>query len=287
MSVVIKLWGLIYMIVAFFGSIPVLLLHLIFGVPLGIAFVIMLVAAVPVSLVLLGKLRKAEIDKPDAKLHAEYMEELRKKGYTPRSFELAEQAFEWKRNGTKIDFVYLKDFVIYTADYYNMVEQSEKALACLDLLSKEDVESKSIQFLDKGTTALLYYCVLMEACRGTHNPARAQETFADVQPYLSKTYSIPSLTLSAEIICYHYYMLFEDYDKAGQYVDKMMALNLPADIMSRHIARADYALVKGDRETAREAMKQAKKCIPDGAPVLREIYEFWMKRFSLTETDEE
>ena len=284
-SVILKLWGFIYLLVVLAGTLGVLLIHLIFGVPFGILWIVMAVLALPASVYVLGKLRKAEIKKPDAKLHAEYMEEIRTKGYTPRFFELAEQAVSMKQTGGTFDFVYLKDFVIYTADYYNMVGQSDKALSYLNVLDRNEVMSKSIQFMDKGTTILLFYNVLMEAYRGTKDRAGAEQAWAEVQPYVTKTHAIPALNTSAQMIRYHYYMLTEDDERAKQVIDEIAADNSPQtqDIMTRYTIQADYALSKGDKEAARKAMTRAEQCCREGAPILREIYNGWMKRFGLTE----
>ena len=96
---------------------------------------------------------------------------------------------------------------------------------------------------------------------------------------------IPVLDFTAQVIRYHYYMLTEEYDRAKQVLEEVEAdqSTQTRDIMTRYTMQADYALFKGDRETAREAMARAEKCCLEGTPILREIYDCWMKRFGFSE----
>ena len=280
MSIYLKVMGLLYALVVLAGSLLVLLLHFIFGAPLDLSFLILLLAAVPLSLVIFRVMMNRERSNPDSILHAEFMSELVTNGYTQKAFELAEQAFEKKRTGQKMNFVYFKDFAIYVADYYNLMQENEKALTYLDLVDKSEVLTNSTRIMDGGLTILTYYEVLMEAFRGTKAKTNAKLAFMEVRPYLDKKYPQDVLNIMADMIGYHYSMLMEDFEQAKQYVDRMMSYTseLAQSNMGRYLALADYCKQAGYEAQARDAMKLAHERMSPDQPVLEEIYGQWMER---------
>ena len=75
-------------------------------------------------------------------------------------------------------------------------------------------------------------------------------------------------------IYYTYYMLIENYERAGEYADKLASYTSPdsARFFTRYIVEAEYKLHQGKRQEAIEAYKKMKSII-EGEQ--KNIYEFY------------
>ena len=75
-------------------------------------------------------------------------------------------------------------------------------------------------------------------------------------------------------IYYTYYMLIENYERAGEYADKLASYTSPdsARFFTRYIVEAEYKLHQDKRQEAIEAYKKMKSII-EGEQ--KNLYEFY------------
>ena len=285
-SVKIKTMGLLYLVIVLFASAVAILICKIFRINILIAEGIILVLAVPVTFVGFKILLSREKNKPYSKVHSEFYKELFTNGYTEKFFELSEKAINAYKNGEKIDAVYLKDFVLYTVDYYNAMEQYDKALSLIMLLNENDYNGKSSLFIDHGMSALTYYGCLMETYRGLNDKGNAINLIERARPVLDMDHKYEVLNMYVDAIYYNYYMLIENYDRAGEFVDKLALYTSPesARFFTRYFIDAEFKLHQGRRQEASDAIKQMEALFEGDQKHLFEFYySVYLKRLGFNE----
>ena len=142
-TVKLKVMGLLYLVIVLFGAAIALFFHRLFRYNLLIAFAVVLVAALPVTYVVFKIMISKEKNKPYGKVYSEFRKELFTNGYTEKFFELSNQAINAYKNGEKIDQVYLREFVLFTVDYYNALKKYDKSLELIKLLDENSFTGKS------------------------------------------------------------------------------------------------------------------------------------------------
>lgn len=278
-TVKLKVMGLLYLVIVLFGAAIALFFHRLFRYNLLIAFAIVLVAALPVTYVVFKIMISKEKNKPYSKLLTEFNKELFTNGYTEKFFELSNQAINAYKSGEKIDQLYLKDFVFYTADYYNATEQYAKSLELVSLVDVNRLTNKNTIYLDHGISAMTYYGCLMEIYRGTNDKGNAINLMEQAKPILEMNHKHELIQMFADNIYYMYYMVIENYDRAGEYADKLASYTSPesARFFSRYIAEAEYKLHLGKRQEAIEAFKKMESLF-EGEH--KNLYEFYYNVFA-------
>lgn len=278
-SVKYKTLGLLYLVIVLCGATTVIFFRRLFQYNLLISIGIVLVAAVPVTYVVFKILLGKEKNKPYSKLLTEFNKELFTNGYTEKFFELSNQAINAYKSGEKIDQLYLKDFVFYTADYYNATEQYDKSLELVSLVDVNRLTDKSTIYLDHGISAMTYYGCLMEIYRGTNDKGNAINLMERAKPILEMNHKHELIQMFADNIYYMYYMIIENYERAGEYADKLASYTSPesARFFSRYIAEAEYKLCQGKRQEAIEAFKKMESLI-EGEQ--KNLYEFYYSVFA-------
>ena len=275
-KVYLKTYGLLYLIVAFFALAIAGRIYRAFDISLLILFPAALVLCIPVTFIALKVMLNKEKKNPYAKLHWEFKQELFKNGYTEKFFELSGKAITAHKNGEKISNVYLNDYVLYTADYYNMMEQYDTAMSYLVLLDEKDLTSGKVTFVDEGMYALMYYGCLMECYRGLNDKGNAINMIERARPVLDRTFKHDSISMLSDSTYYNYYMLIGNYDKASEFVDKLMSYrSAEADkSIIKYLAEADYNVYLGRKAEAIEALKKVKAMSDEsGNPVIAFVYE--------------
>ena len=273
-SVKLKVMGLLYLIILLFGVAIALFFHRLFNFNLLIAIGIVLVAAVPVTYVMFKILMSREKNKPYSKVYSEFRKELFTNGYTEKFFELSDQAINAYKSGEKIDQVYLREFVLYAVDYYNATGKYDKSLELIRLLDENSFTAKSTIYMDHGMSALTYYGSLMEICRGLNDKGSAINLLERAKPIMDMNHKHEVFNMYVDNIYYTYYMLIENYERAGEYADKLASYTSPesAKFFTRYIVEAEYKLHQGKRQEAIEAYKKMESLI-EGEQ--KNIFEFY------------
>ena len=274
-SVYAKTIGLIYIVVVLFGIAGAIPVYRLFHVNPFILALIVLVSAIPVAFIVFKIMMNREKKDPYGKLHAEMMRELFKNGYTDSFFEMCGKALEAHKNGEKINAVYLKDFILYPADYYNIIRQYDKALPYFGYLNENDFTGRSDIFIDQGMSALMYYGTLMETLRGLNDKAGATALIDRAKPVLDKDFKNDVLAMASLNIYYNYYMLMGSYDRAGELVKQITSYeSAPSKrYYSRYYIEAEYDLHLGKQQEAVEALKKMEPVIKgEGETLLRFVY---------------
>ena len=273
-SVKFKTFGLLYFVIVLFGFAIVLFFHRLFRYNLLIATGIILVAAIPVTFVAFKILLSREKNKPYSKVYSEFRKELFTNGYTEKFFELSDQAVNAYKNGEKIDQVYLREFVLYTVDYYNAVGKYDKSLELIRLLDENSFTAKSTIYIDHGMSALTYYGSLMEICRGLNDKGSAINLLERAKPIMDMNHKHEVFNMYVDNIYYTYYMLIENFERAGEYADKLASYTSPdsARFFTRYIVESEYKLYQGKRQEAIEAYKKMESLI-EGEQ--KKIFEFY------------
>ncbi len=273
-TVKLKVMGLLYLVIVLFGAAIALFFHRLFRYNLLIAFAIVLVAALPVTYVVFKIMISKEKNKPYGKVYSEFRKELFTNGYTEKFFELSNQAINAYKNGEKIDQVYLREFVLYTVDYYNAMKKYDKSLELIKLLDENSFTGKSTIYIDHGMSALTYYGSLMEICRGLNDKGSAINLLERAKPVMEMNHKYEVFNMYVDNIYYTYYMLIENYERAGEYADKLASYTSPdsARFITRYIVEAEYKLHQGKRQEAIEAYKKMESII-EGEQ--KNLYEFY------------
>lgn len=287
-SIFFKTVGLMYLVVAMVGAMIAAILQKIFGFNIVTAIVIVLVAAIPVTAILFVIMLNGEKNSKFGKLHTELMKELVNNGYSPRFLQITEEAVNAKINGENVGKVYLRDFVLYAADYYNLSGNYNKALSLIQNLNEFDFTGTSDKFIDQGLSAMMYYSALMDTYRGLGDKQSASNMVKRAAPLLNREYKIGTMNMGAEAIYYNYCMLTEDYERAGEYAAKLASYDSPeADkYFVRFFIEAEYLMHQGKRQEAAAALKKMERCMKgDLEKAVRYFYEKAAERLELTAED--
>ncbi|WP_034447490.1 hypothetical protein [Butyrivibrio sp. AE2032] len=285
-KIYLKTGGLLYILIVVIAGGLALTVHRYAEFNLLIVLLIILAAAVPVAAVTLKILLVREKNKPFGKVYSEFRKEVFTHGYTDKYFELAGKAIDAYRNGEKIDVVYLKDFVLFTADYHNMKGEYDKALSLLVLLNESDFMSKTMRFADYGFSALMYYGCYIETYRGLNDRENAIKLIERAKPLLDSKLKNEVLTLSAYTIYYTYYMLLGNYELAQEYLNKVLSFDSEAakSYYARYYIEAEFDLHLGKRQEALEALKKMEPMIKgETKELLGFIYQAYQERLGLNE----
>lgn len=287
-SIFFKTVGLMYLVVAMVGAMIAAILQKIFRFNIVTAIVIVLVAAIPVTAILFVIMLNGEKNSKFGKLHTELMKELVNNGYSPRFLQITEEAVNAKINGENVGKVYLRDFVLYAADYYNLTGNYNKALSLIQNLNEFDFTGTSDKFIDQGMSAMMYYSALMDSYRGIGDKQSASNMIKRAAPILNREYKIATMNMGAEALYYNYCMLTEDYERAGEYAAKLASYDSPeADkYFVRFFIEAEYLMHQGKRQEAAAALKKMERCMKgDLEKAIRYFYEKAAERLELTAED--
>ena len=254
------------------------------SVNVGVMLLIILVAAIPVSLGIFKLMFFLEMKKPYAKLHKEFMDEIWTNGYTDKVREIGEQALAADDAGEQIAYTYLKEFCFYLSDYYNLMRQHEKVFTIMRHVDGQELVSKSTKFMDGGLSLLTYFGVLMEAARGLNSKESAANIMSDAAPFLEKKYNMDILSMMADVTYYNYYVTLGGYDEAKKYADKLMSYkSLGVDkFSSKYFAAAEIVmLTEGDKDKARAILDQGWSVSDKDKAVVRQAFEEFYRRLGL------
>ena len=279
-SVFIKTTGLLYITVAAFGAAVAGILWRFFEFNIVIAIAIVLAAAVPVTAVMFAVMMNGEKHSKFGRLYMEFKQELVSNGYSERFLQITEEVVDAHRKGEKISKVYLKDFILYACDYYNLVGDYSKALSLISNLNEFDYTGKSDTFIDYGLSAMMYYSSLMDTYRGLNDKAGASGMIGRARPFLDKNYKFEVMNMGAEAIYYNYCMLIEDYERAGEYVKKLSSYTSDESkkYYVRYYIEAEYDMHLGRREEAAAALKKMEPVL-EKAGDLKLALEFCYNRY--------
>ncbi len=278
-KVYLETYGLLYLIVAFFALATVGTVYRIFEINLFIAIPAALVVSIPVTFIVLKILLNKEKKNPYGKLHSEFTHELVNNGYTEKFFELSDKALAAHKNGETFSTVYLSDFVLYTADYYNLTGQYDKALELVAILNERDYMIKEATFIDNGLYSLMYIGCLIESYRGLDDKAKAVDLIERARPILDMDFKHDTLAMSSDVTYYNYYMIIGNYSKAAEYVNKLKTYHsAEADkYFLKYFVEADYDMYLGRKEEALEALRKMES-IPGRTD--KPVYSFICQKYS-------
>lgn len=249
----------------------------------GIMAVICLILNFPLAYIILKICLKNESKSPYGKLNAEFMKEMRTNGYTDKNLAMAEQVIADLKAGADINFIYLKDFAIYTADYYNLNGDYAKASEYLSVVDEHAIAGKDIMFIDGGLTVLMYYMTKMETLRGLKDTNGALDLIGVSKAVLGNKKRTDMQNILLDHIEYHGWMTLGDLGKAGEAASRLLNYDsqFAKDLTSVYFINADYQICMGDRAKAMEYMDIARNIIETKTPALRFCYEGMMKKLGL------
>ncbi|MBO4668467.1 MAG: DUF4229 domain-containing protein [Lachnospiraceae bacterium] len=250
----------------------------------GVVFVIIMVVALPITYLLLRGSLLRERNRPESKMHEEFRTEILTNGYTEKSLGLADQVISEVKSGKKVNYVYLKDFVMYSADYQNQLKNYDKALELLNLPDAKDVRDRSIRFIDRGISLLLYLNIRMDAVCGLRDAAEAQSIKNEAHEQFGNETADPYITM-LEMIDFEYQLLQEQYDAAKETVGRMLANTSPfaKEYCGKYYAAAQLCMRLNKPEEAEEYMQKAWEQVKDKSAALQQTYHMARTRFGMDE----
>jgi hypothetical protein len=253
------------------GAIFAGLLWKFFGYSLAVSLIAVFIVAIPLTFVIFYFLLNGEKNSKFGKLHTEFLQELVKNGYSDRFLAITEEAVAANRNGEKVGKVYLRDFVLYACDYYNLTGNHNKALQLLSNLNEFDYTGNSDTFIDQGSSAIMYYSALMDAYRGLNDKYSGSTLVGRAAKFLNRNYKNEILNMGVEGFYYTYSMLIEDYETAGAYVQKLNSHTsaLADKYFVRYFYEADYYAHFGRKDEAITALKKMEPLIAKGGDLKR------------------
>ena len=291
-SIIFKTLGLVYLCIVMCGALFAAILWKLFGFSLGVTLAAVFIVAIPLTRVILYFLVKGEKNSKFGKLHTEFLQELVKNGYSDRFLAITEEAVAANRNGEKVGKVYLRDFVLYACDYYNLTGNHNKALQLLSNLNEFDYTGNSDTFIDQGSSAIMYYGALMDSYKGLNDKYMAATLIGRAKPVLSRNYKNDVLNMGVEAIYYNYCMLIEDYERAGEYVRKLASYT--SELADKYFVRwfyeAEYNLHLGKRDEAVASLKKIEPLIEKGGDLKRAMefcYNCYWDTLGLREQNQE
>lgn len=279
-TIFFKTIGLLYFCIVAFGAIFASLLWKIFGFSLVVSLAAVFIVAIPLSLVIFYILMNGEKNSRIGKLYSEFLNELVKNGYSERFLAITEEAVELHRNGEKGSKYYIRDFVLYACDYYNLTGNYNKALSLMSNLNEFDYTGDNADVVDHGTSAIMYYSALMDSYRGLNDKVSASNMVGRAQRFLNRSYKKDILNMGAEAIYYNYCMLIEDYERAGEYMQKLISYTSEESLkyFPRYYIEAEYYMHLGRRDEAIAALKKMDPVL-EKAGDLKLALEFCYNRY--------
>ena len=291
-SIFFKTLGLLYLCIVMCGAIFAGLLWKFFGYSLAVSLIAVFIVAIPLTFVIFYFLLNGEKNSKFGKLHTEFLQELVKNGYSDRFLAITEEAVAANRNGEKVGKVYLRDFVLYACDYYNLTGNHNKALQLLSNLNEFDYTGNSDTFIDQGSSAIMYYSALMDAYRGLNDKYSGSILVGRAAKFLNRNYKNEILNMGVEGFYYTYSMLIEDYETAGAYVQKLNSHTsaLADKYFVRYFYEADYYAHFGRKDEAITALKKMEPLIAKGGDLKRAMefcYNCYWDTLGLREQNQE
>lgn len=283
-NVFVFTYGILYALVVIVCLSIYRLLRPLVGGEFGTVLVVVLILALPITYLLLRFGLFRERKKPESNLHEEFRNELLTNGYTEKSLGIAEQVINEVREGKKVNYVYLKDFVVFSADYRNQTGDYQKALELLNMLDPKDVHSRSIRFIDRGTSLLLYLNVRMDAVCSLCDEAAARGIKNEAHELFDKEKTDPFVTM-LDMIDYDYHLMSKEYDEAMAVTDRMIA-NTSAfakEYVGKYYASAEVRKKLGMDAEAEEYMRKAWEFVKDKNPAIQQTYHMTRTRLGMDE----
>lgn len=277
-------YGILYALVVIVCLAIYRLLKPLIGVEFGTALIVVLVAALPLTYLILRFGLFRERNKPESSLHEQFRNELFTNGYNEKSLGIAEQVINDVKAGKKVNYVYLKDFVVFSADYRNQIKDYQKALELLNMLDPKDVRSKSIRVIDRGLSLLLYLNVRMDAVCGLCDEAAARGIKNEAHELFGKETGDPFASM-LDVIDYDYHLMRKEYDEALAIADRMMA-NTSAfakEYVGKYYVSAEVRKLLGRDGEAEEFMRKAGEFVKDKSPAIQQTYHMTRTRLGMDE----
>lgn len=245
-----------------------------------VVFIILCVLAFPMGFVLRKRLLVNEKGKASATLHEAFRNEIMTNGFTQSALEMANQAMREQTSGKKMNIVYLKDFAMYAADYFNQSENYETARQYIEALDPKEIRSKSISFIDRGLSILLYLGVCMDTYTGLKDEKKSREVFDEAHSrFGNKQEEMFRILLDG--IDYDYAVMNGKYDDAQKIADRLLTYtsDFAQKLPSAYITNADLCNRLGKRDEAEAFMQKTWQVVKDQGAVMVQTYRRAMKRF--------
>ena len=283
-NVFVFTYGILYALVVIVCMAVYWLLKPVIGVEFGTALIAVLVLALPLTYLLLRFELFRERNKPESNLHEEFRKELFTNGYTEKSLGIADQVINEVKAGKKVNYVYLKDFVVFTADYRNQIKDYQKALELLDLLDPKDVRSRSIRVIDRGMSMLLYLNVRMDTVCGLCDEAAARGIQNEAHELFDSVNTDPFASM-LDVIDYEYHILHKEYDKALAISDRLMAntSEFGREYVGKYYYSAKVRKLLGREAEAEEYMRMAGEFVKDKSLAIQQTYHLMRTRLGMDE----
>ncbi|MBO7650271.1 MAG: hypothetical protein J6S79_05970 [Lachnospiraceae bacterium] len=250
-----------------------------------IIFGVLCVVAIPLAFVLLKRLLNSEKGKPSAMLHEAFRNEVMTNGFTQKALDMANQAMREHTSGKEMSIVYLKDFAMYSADYFNQTRQFDTARQYLEALDQKEIRSKSISFIDRGISHMLYLGVCVDTYAGLKDEKKAAE-FRDEAHSRFGNKDDEMFKILLDGVDYDYYAMREEYDKAQAIADRLLTYtsDFSKRLPSKYYVNADLCMRLGKQEEAAGFMQKAWEIVKDQNAAMVQTYRLAMKRFGLTDS---
>ena len=221
-SAVIKVFGLLWLIVAAIAMIFAYVISRVVGIGFGTMAIIMLLVSIPLAACILAVWNKKLNLKPIVVLHKKMMDEVKANGYSDEFFRIAEEGIKLN-DGSASDFVYFKDFAIYGAEGLLYRDDYAKSLQYLNMIDLKEIKAKDIAFIDGGRSVITFFVVQMEYCKETGDVARSENVMRDAKQFLNRfDQKSDDLNVFIDDIYCLYYFMNGDYEESRHYAEKMI-----------------------------------------------------------------
>ena len=263
----------------------IILRHIIGDKAALLVFGILCVVALPLAYVLLKRLLNSEKGKPEAMLHEAFRNEVMTNGFTQKALDMANQAMREHTSGQKMNIIYLKDFAMYAADYFNETEQYDTARQYLEALDQNEIRSKSISFIDRGISHLLYLSVCMDTYTELKDEKKAQEILDEVHSRFGNREE-EMFKVLVDGIDFDYHVMREEYDKAQTIADRLLTYtsDFVQKLPARYYINAGLCVQLGKKEEAEAFMQKAWEVVKDQNAAMVQTHRLAMKRFKLEDS---
>ncbi|MBR5348869.1 MAG: hypothetical protein IK125_06515 [Lachnospiraceae bacterium] len=284
----VMVYGLLCLLVMLAGVLAYLIVRFFDEKAAVTTLCVFCVLAFPAAYVLKKLLLKNEKNSSAGARYLEFRNEFLTNDYTDKAYAIAEQVIRDHSYGFKVSIAYLKDYVLFTADYFNQLEEYETAYRYLTVLEPKEIRSKSLQLLDKGASWLFYLGVRLTSLARMGRGNEARETWEEVHKrFGSRTDDMFRLMLDS--IDFEYYLMLKDHEQMQKIAEQ--SLTYTSDYAKQNAApyliNAELCIYDGKKEEAAAFMERVWEIVHNSSAPLVQSYHLQMKRFGLEEPTHE
>ena len=242
------------------------------------------VLSFPVAFVLKKVVLKQEKNSSAGSRYLEFRNEYLTNGYTEKAQAIAEQVIRDHSYGYKISIAYLKDYVMFTADYLNQIEDFENAYRYLTVLEPKEIRSKSLQLLDKGVSLLVYLGIRLTSLARMGRENEARETWEEAHKRFGSR-TDDAFRLMLDSIDFEYYLMLKDHDQMEKIAARSLTYTSEFARQNAvpYMINAELCVLDGKKDEAAAFMERVWEVVKNSSAPVVQTYHLQMKRLGLEE----